>query len=39
MVGAFSRDELPALAAGCVSESRSKDPLGEEVKEGSVFIL
>ena len=39
LVGAFSRDELPTLAAGCASDSRSKDPLGEEVKEGSVFIL
>ena len=36
----FSRDkELPTLAAGCVSDSMSKDPLGGEVKEGSVFIL
>ena len=39
LVGAFSRDELPTLAAGCASDSRSKDPLGKEVKEGSVFIL
>ena len=39
LVGAFSRDELPTLAAGCASDSRSKDPLGKEVKEGSVFIV
>lgn len=36
----FSRDkELLTLAAGCVSDSMSKDPLGGEVKEGSVLIL
>ena len=31
------RDELPTLAAECVSGSRNKNPLGEEVKEDSVL--